>query len=196
MLILIIFIFLLILFISKNKSSFMKRNDIYTIAFNKGVEWLNFVNNENKKLKIPNIQQAVMFDIDDTLLNVNKNFKQIDPIINLLKYSKKLGFLVIIITAREKTETNLNFTIQQLYNNGIFYHRLYLRPVGENPYTFKTNLKKMILQEYNIPFILSVGDQWFDVDPDYSGYSLKLPNETDKRLYYLNLNNKQWEYLN
>jgi hydroxymethylpyrimidine pyrophosphatase-like HAD family hydrolase len=46
-----------------------------------------------------------MFDIDDTLLNVNKNFKQIDPIVNLLKYSKKLGFLVIIITAREKTET-------------------------------------------------------------------------------------------
>jgi hypothetical protein len=174
----------------------MKRDDIYTIAFNKGVEWLNFVNNENKKIKIPNIQQAIMFDIDDTLLNVNKNFKQIDPIVNLLKYSKKLGFLVIIITAREKTETNLNFTIQQLYNNGIFYHRLYLRPVGENPYTFKTNLKKMILQEYNIPFILSVGDQWFDVDNIYSGYSLKLPNETDKRLYFLNLNNKQWEYLN
>jgi predicted secreted acid phosphatase len=130
-----------------------------------------------------------MFDIDDTLLTISG--KKIKSIINLLNYAKRQGFVIIIITAREDLGTN--FTIKQLYENQINYDRLYLRPKNKDPYSFKTNLKESIYKTYNIPFVMSVGDQWLDVSGNYSGYGLKLPDPTDNFLWNLNVNNGQWE---
>ncbi len=59
-------------------------------------------------------KDAVMFDIDDTLIFTNGQANV--PIINLLKYAMNLGYKIIIITARPNTTLTGIFTKWQLKN--------------------------------------------------------------------------------
>ena len=38
--------------------------------------------------------------------------------------------------------------------------------------------------------IMSVGDNDIDIIGEYSGYSIKLPNKTDPRLFHVNMENQ------
>jgi predicted secreted acid phosphatase len=96
--------------------------------------------------------------------------------------------IVIIITARDfrfKDET-----IKELKKHGIKYDLLYLRKQNDNIRTFKSNIKKHLKETDDITIILSVGDNIIDVDGEYSGYFLKLPNTSDPKLYHLNSDKK------
>jgi predicted mannosyl-3-phosphoglycerate phosphatase (HAD superfamily) len=95
---------------------------------------------------------AVMFDIDDTLIYVNGQLNQ--PIVDLLHYSKSLGYKIVIITARPILKPVINFTIKQLKRHGIPYDTLAFTP-AENKGALKRDM------EYN--FILSVGDMPTDL---------------------------------
>ena len=73
---------------------------------------------------------AIMFDIDDTLLKVNCGSKltPIKPMIKLLKYARKHGFIIVIITARPGDcllPGNYNRTVRDLETNGICYDYLF-----------------------------------------------------------------------
>lgn len=104
---------------------------------------------------------AVMFDIDDTLIFLNGTLNT--PIVELLHYSKSLGYKIIIITARPILRPVINFTINQLKRHGIPYDVL-----GFTPALNKGNMKKEM--EYN--FILSVGDMPTDLTDTV--YALKV----------------------
>lgn len=95
---------------------------------------------------------AVMFDIDDTLIYINGQLNQ--PIVDLLHYSKSLGYKIVIITARPIFKPVINFTVRQLKKNGIPYDMLGFTN-AENKGAFKRDLP------YN--FILSVGDMPTDL---------------------------------
>jgi len=140
------------------------------------------INNNFFDLKHP----AVMFDIDDTLIHYSG--KPIKPISKLLNECIKLKLIVIIITARDfrfKDET-----IKELKKHGIKYDLLYLRKQTDNIRTFKSNIKKHLKETGDITIILSVGDNIIDVDGEYSGYFIKLPNTSDSKLYHLNSEKK------
>jgi predicted secreted acid phosphatase len=196
---LIIFIFILVIILIithlNKKEQFMKRknvpleqikNDLYLLAYDVGIEHL-------KKTKVQN-KGAVMFDIDDTLLEVIENdsgrfnLKPIKPIINLLNECIKNGLLVIIITARDsiyKTQT-----IKDLNKWNIKYSGLYCRQSPEQDYEgFKSDIKEHLFNEFGVKILLSVGDNWIDIIGDYSGYCIKLPNKSDPHLYYGNNKN-------
>jgi predicted secreted acid phosphatase len=182
-----------------NKSKFCMTKSTYDTALQLGVSYLNML----KKIKNNNIPQAVMFDIDDTLLKVNGNsLTPIHPIIELLNYSKKLGFIVIIVTARDKYYASS--TEKQLHDFGIVnYINLHMRdPRKDNGvvriqdqqiFTFKSDIKKEYYTKYGIQFVMSVGDNLADIIGDYSGYYLKLPDHNDPNLYHLNINTGQKE---
>lgn len=158
----------------------MKTESPYETARDLGVEYLKIIKNKN-------VPQAVMFDIDDTLLKVGNNtFTPITPIIELLNFALNNGFLVIIITARDDSATS--FTIKQLNDFDIKYTRLHLRNKDENFYTFKSQIKEHYLSEYKIPFVMSIGDNNNDITGNFSGYYIKLPEAKDPRLYHLNIN--------
>jgi hypothetical protein len=166
------------------------RNELYQVAYSLGV---NFLHN------IPlRHNYAVMFDIDDTLLN-SQTDKPIKPVIKLLGECNRLGLKVIIITARDSVYTME--TIQDLarlhiypvypkrFNNSniesLFYDYLYLRhePVDNHNY-FKSNVKQLIQEKDGIYTIMSVGDNILDIIGDYSGYCIKLPDRKDPRLFH------------
>jgi predicted HAD superfamily phosphohydrolase YqeG len=95
---------------------------------------------------------AVMFDIDDTLITYTG--KPIAPMIKLLWDAEAMGYIVVVITARPRFEPVIDMTMKQLADNGINYHEL----------GFTSADTKILMKEklgYN--FVLSVGDQPTDL---------------------------------
>ena len=95
---------------------------------------------------------AVMFDIDDTLIFTNGQSN--DPIIELLNIAVYMGYKIIIITARPGLENVIGFTTKQLREHEIMYNYL-----GFTSTETKHLMKKQL--PYN--FILSVGDMPTDL---------------------------------
>ena len=159
------------------------RNKVYDVAYTLGINYLKIMGyHKFFELKHP----AVMFDIDDTLINLSG--KPIKPIIKLLNECIKLNLIVVIITARDYRSKDE--TIKELKKYGINYDLLYLRKPTDDIRTFKSNIKQYLKESDDITIILSVGDNIIDVDGEYSGYFLKLPNTSDSKLYHLNSDKK------
>ena len=106
---------------------------------------------------------AVMFDIDDTLIFTNG--KANTPIIELLHEAKSMGYKIVIITARPGLGPVINWTIKQLGEYGIGFDYL-----GFTSAATKTLMKQQL--PYN--FVLSVGD---------------LPTDLTDSQHFLNISN-------
>ena len=113
------------------------------------------------KNRVVGEKDAVMFDIDDTLIFTNGNANV--HIIKLLHYAKYLGYKIIIITARPAMKWNVEFTQYQLKQYGIPYDQLVLTPAHN-----KGNIKR----ESGLNYILSVGDM--DTDLTDTQYAMKI----------------------
>ena len=164
-------------------------NNVYDIAYRLGVDYLDTLD------VYPNY--GVMFDIDDTFIS-SKKYKPIKPIIKLMKECNRRNILVLIITARDSRYTKE--TIEELNSNGIyskhdnfygiprgaiFYDFLYLRKdPQDNDNQFKSRVKERLAKQNGIITVMSIGDNEVDVNGKYSGYSIKLPNLTDPRLFH------------
>jgi predicted secreted acid phosphatase len=178
LIILIVFAF----FIICNKKDHFMNDNPYKRAANIAVNYL-----ENIKIKP---KSAVMFDIDDTLLLVDKNnLKPINPIIDLLNYCITRDILIVIITAR--SDVYKKETINDLNRFGINYSYIYLRKSPEDDdINFKSREKQRLYENYGITILMSLGDQLTDIVGDYSGYCLKLPSKSDPRLFEKKPNNQ------
>lgn len=117
-------------------------------------EWgLHYISN-----RVVRPRDAVMFDIDDTLIFTNGKANK--PIINLLHTAKQMGYNIIIITARPGLNYVIKWTIKQLDDYGIAYD-----------YLGFTSAETKCLMKKQLPyyFILSVGDMPTDLtDSDHT----------------------------
>ena len=98
------------------------------------------------------LNDAVMFDIDDTLIFTDGEPNK--PIIELLHEARDMTYKIIIITARPPLDHIIERTMKQLYEYGIPYDYI----------GFTSPLNKGIMKQqlpYN--FILSVGDMPTDL---------------------------------
>ena len=109
------------------------------------------------------INDAVMFDIDDTLIFTTGRPNK--PIIELLNVAAKMGYRIVIITARPGLEHVIQWTIRQLKEYGIGYDYLGFTS-AETKHSMKTKLP------YH--FILSVGD--LPTDLTASEHALNISN--------------------
>lgn len=101
----------------------------------------------------PRPRDAVMFDIDDTLIRVNGEI--IAPIVALARRSKALGYKVVIITARPHwIPDNVEYTKQNLRDLEIQWDRLAFCLPEE---------KGQVKRDIGYNFVLSVGDQPWDL---------------------------------
>ena len=184
--ILLVLVFVSVLILSRQSFgsiSISMKNNVYNTAYELGINYLKIM----KQHKFYNLERpAVMFDIDGTVIDYSG--KPIKPIIDLLNKCIEMNLIVIIITARESKYTQE--TIKELSKNKIKYDMLYLRKPEDNVNVFKSNIKKYLKEVDNITTIMSIGDNIIDVDGEYSGYFIKLPNEHDKRLFHLNSDKK------
>lgn len=99
-----------------------------------------------------NQNDAVMFDIDDTLIFTNGRLNI--PMVELLYVAIDMGYKIVIITARVGTDPVIKFTINQLKEYNIMYDYL-----GFTSAETKIDMKEQL--PFN--FILSVGDMPTDL---------------------------------
>lgn len=101
---------------------------------------------------------AVMFDIDDTLIR-SVDGSLIMSVVNLLHGAKSLGYKIVIITARPYSDYVVEHTTKQLKANGITYDALGFAPPDQ---------KGKMKRDLKFNFILSVGDMPTDLtDSEY-----------------------------
>lgn len=124
---------------------------------------------------VSHTNDAVMFDIDDTLLRPYTE-EPIPEMIDLLCKARMLGYNIIVITARPNTRGNVTWTREQLHRLGIVPDELFFAPAEK-----KTQLKDAL--HYN--FVLSIGDMTTDLGG--SPYWIKLPDATDPNYIRTNI---------
>jgi ribonucleotide monophosphatase NagD (HAD superfamily) len=112
---------------------------------------------------------AVMFDIDDTLI-ASDTGKIIEDVYDLYKSVQKKGYKMIIITARPGFYENVIWTRNQLRDIDITYDELIFTPPPS---------KSLYKRESKYNYILSVGDM--DTDLTDSKFSVKVSNESRTR---------------
>jgi predicted secreted acid phosphatase len=148
---------------------------------NKFIEWKYqmqhlICNIKNKLEEIRNINNklSVIFDIDDTLIDVKGNC--IGEIVYIYNYVKKLGIDPIIITNRAGTKDIMDYTMKQLSNCNITEYRyLYFRdPTKTNdPYKYKEDARKDVFNKGYFT-VISIGDQMWDIG-NYGGLGFIVP---------------------
>lgn len=146
-------------------NDYEKWNNLLNNILNKSVNYLkNIPKNENN---------CVIFDIDDTLINING--KCIEQIKYIFDYSKNNGFIPVIITNRSGTKNVIEYTTKQLYNCGITGHKsVYFRPPKKtDPYFYKKNAR-LHVKERGLNTVMSFGDMPWDIG-EYGGLGIIIP---------------------
>jgi len=107
-----------------------------------------------------NHNQAVVFDIDDTLINSDTG-ELMSKVFALYQYCIMKGYYVYIITARASTPDAVQFTLRQLRSLGIggFKSIAFRPPDYWDIPKFKMDARRSIPQRV----VMSVGDQHWDV---------------------------------
>ena len=107
-----------------------------------------------------NRDQAIVFDIDDTLINSDTG-EIMSKVFSLYQYCVVKGYYVYIVTARAKTPDAVAFTLHQLRSLGItgFKSIAFRPPDNWDIPGFKMEARRSIPQKV----IMSVGDQYWDI---------------------------------
>jgi predicted HAD superfamily phosphohydrolase YqeG len=139
--------------------------------------------------KHKNEYDSIIVDVDDTLvftdplnvmdtakyIKVGKNtlfiYPPITQIVELVCFAKKLGYKIIILTARPKesflsTKFNLD-----LYS--IPYDEIYMNNKAQH-ISFKYNIRQTLSKTNKVLF--TIGDQVYDVNGPNSMFGVKLPS--------------------
>jgi len=103
-----------------------------------------------------NPKQAIIFDIDDTLID-SRTHTIIKPVYQLYKYCQNKGYNIYIITARPRIPYGVQLTLNQLYSLGItgFKNIAFRPPLEIDVPGYKLKARKAIGDEV----IMSVGDK-------------------------------------
>ena len=124
------------------------------------------------KLELPE-KPAIIFDIDNTLLD--SNFNMIKPVVILYNYAEMLGIFPVIVTSRESTEQVIQKTSEQLRDIGIVKKFIYFRkPYRTDIWSFKRASRKNV-EEHGYKIVMSVGDSMCDITNGYVGLGIKIP---------------------
>lgn len=100
----------------------------------------------------PKARDAVMFDIDDTLIFTDGRVNA--PMLDLLFRAQSLGYLIVIITARPRYQSVIDHTQEELLRLGIRWDSLAFSDASD---------KWRVKLDLGHRFVLSVGDMPTDL---------------------------------
>lgn len=141
------------------------------------------IRDSNKQTSLP---KAIIMDVDDTLVStvnskvtfvkINKNsvflYPGIKPIVQVAQLAKKLGYKIIILTARPRESflsTKFNLDILQ-----VPYDEIHMNNYKQD-ISFKYKIRQHLMKSYYILFTL--GDQIGDVNGPPGLLGIKLPSQ-------------------
>lgn len=121
-------------------------------------------------------RDIIIFDIDDTLFDPYTDI-EITPVINFYRYLVENNYTTAIITARENSPANFQYTLNDLERHNIRdYKFLFLRDISyDDLFLYKRDARKQIVN-YGYSPLMSIGDKRWDMG-EYGGIGiLVLPN--------------------
>lgn len=150
--------------------------------------------------KIPVTDNATIFwDLDDTLFRayycdekdisfgyipelwhewvMRGDAKVIPQARRLYNYTKARGFKHIIISGRKAHEYDI--TVENLKKEGISFDKLIVRKPSEEKITateFKCRYRNAIIENEDIGWTATIGDQWSDHNGGATDFKVKFPN--------------------
>ena len=111
---------------------------------------------------------AIIFDIDDTIINIKEfDFEKnqiIPPIYAFFKFCMNEGIDIFIVTARQGNQQNIDKTVNMLINElYLDFNKIYFREPGErNVWAFKQQCRNAIT-DMGYQVIMSLGDNDWDI---------------------------------
>lgn len=141
------------------------------------------IRESNKQTSLP---KAIIMDVDDTLVStinskvkfikINKSvvflYPGIKPIVQVAQIAKKLGYKIIILTARPRESflsTKFNLDILQVPYDEIHMNN------NNHDISFKYKVRQQLLKRYYVLF--TIGDQVGDVNGPPGLLGIKLPSQ-------------------
>ena len=142
------------------------------------------IKNHNHSSKL---SPAIIMDVDDTLVYTSKSqnnvkivkinsniiflYPGIKQIIQVAQIAKKLGYKVIILTARPKESfLSTKFNLDSLE---VPYDEIYMNNHNQD-ISFKYKIRQQLMKKYNVLF--TIGDQVGDVNGPPGLLGIKLPS--------------------
>lgn len=111
----------------------------------------------------PNMPNAVVFDIDGTLVYDHSWDKPIKSVIKFCNHCREIGVSPIIVTARPGWQENIEKTKESLQGLGIQCDALFFRkPDIEDLGSYKTNVREYITKNAKYNILISIGDNPWD----------------------------------
>ena len=122
---------------------------------------------------IPPERMAVVFDIDDTLLN--KRTEPLTHMVELYRECCRIGFVPILITARPGFTHSIEVTQMQLQRIGLhgWQHLYFIPPGHRDPYAYKIAARRNV-HENGLQVVMSLGDQPWDIG-EHGGVGFIVP---------------------
>lgn len=170
--------------------------------YKKDIEWASEIGIkylQQIKNSVPMEKSAIIFDVDETLvfgdpeellgvremeLGEHKGQSVFilppnTPIVKICSTAKKLGFKIIVLTARPATSKIATLTNLDMFN--IPYDYIIMNNKDSDP-QFKITARRQLQDKFNI--VLTVGDQPCDVLLPGKSAVLKLPDPESKCSYF------------
>ena len=133
------------------------------------------------------LSPAIIMDVDDTLIYTTKNpdnvkivkinnnivflYPGIKQLVQVAQIAKKLGFKIIILTARPKESfLSTKFNLDLLK---VPYDEIYMNNHNQD-ISFKYKIRQQLMEKYNVLF--TIGDQVGDVNGPPGLLGIKLPS--------------------
>lgn len=101
-------------------------------------------------------------------------YKPISPVCDILKYATARGMYIVLITARPNSALTRCIVTQNLEHYGLTVHEYHANPHYPQMRNFKAVLRARLHAQR--PIVLTVGDQWTDVNEAITYDWIKLPN--------------------
>lgn len=126
-------------------------------------KWLRFQSDPRVR-ESPAHKYAVVFDIDDTLVDDAQN--KIEPVVEVYRLARFLGFRCAIVTARPEIDDNRAVTEAMLHRRGIRdWDSLHMMPARLNKDISTISLYKSSARDHvtrRCTILANVGDMWHD----------------------------------
>ena len=133
----------------------------------------------------PNMDEAIVFDLDGTIIFDHTWDSPITPVIDFINYCSNHNIKIIIITARPGYKTNIDNTRISLEKLSIACDKFFFKnPEFKDVKMFKVNARDYVTKNLKLNILMSIGDNNWDMG-QFGGLGILMKADKQKISYNL-----------
>lgn len=133
----------------------------------------------------PNMGEAIVFDLDGTIIYDHSWDIPIKPMIDFINYCTQRNIKIIIITARPGFKNNIDNTRNSLEKLSIVCDNFFFKnPDFKDVKIFKINARDYVTKNLNLNILMSIGDNEWDMG-EFGGLGILMKADKENITYNL-----------